>query len=295
MTSNAPTPTTPLLRPSVRSVLGVLTACLALLGWTALDGHAQGVVVAPTAVHLDHQTRSASITLINPGSATEEVTIGTLFGYPATDADGRLHLRTDDSGNDPRSAAGWIRAFPRQLSLAPGERRVVRLLGEPPADLDDGEYWARLVITSRGGSRPLGAAGTNEDIRVGLDMEVRTILSANYRKGPVSTGLDVEGFDPVVRDGRLQFRPDLKRLGSAAYIAELILTLETAEGSVLREWREQVAVYRDYHRAFDYDVGDLPGGNWVLRARFHTDRDDVPASIRLATEPVELLAPVRSH
>ncbi len=263
-----------------------------LLGMGVLTAEALSIVVAPTAVYLEHSTRSATVTLFNPGTTPEEVTISTLFGYPTTDEDGRLHLFTDEAGDDPRSAAGWLRAYPQRVVVGPGERQVVRLLGEPPADLPDGEYWARLAITSGAESTQVGTVPGESDVRVGLDMRVRTVIAANYRKGSITTGLEIEDFQPWIEDGRLRLRPRLLRQGSAAYISALTLTLTDPNGEVVREWQEQVAVYREYHRLFEYDVSDLGPGPFRLRAQFSTDRDDVPAAFRLRTTPIEREAPV---
>ncbi|MGH7704181.1 MAG: hypothetical protein ACREMO_13890, partial [Gemmatimonadales bacterium] len=104
---------------------------------------AQGVLVAPHVIYLDHRTRSGSITLYNPGDGPVEISISTLFGYPVSDSTGGFQLRTvDDPDSTLPSAAKWIQAFPRRLTLGPRERQTVRLLGRPPASLLDGEYWA---------------------------------------------------------------------------------------------------------------------------------------------------------
>jgi hypothetical protein len=259
------------------------SALTLLLGLTILAAEAASIVVAPTAVYIDHQTRSASVTLFNPGDTAEEVTIDAVFGYPATADDGTLYLHLDPDTDDPRSAAPWLRAFPRQVMVPPGARQVVRLLGEPPADLPDGEYWSRLVVTSRGQSIPVDAPPGSQGVRVGLDLEVRTVIAATYRKGAVDTGLDVGALDALVTDGSLRLRPRLVRQGSAAWIGTLRLALHDASGTEVRSWTEQVAVYEVYHRAFSYDVRDLPPGSYTLRAVFSTNRDDIPAAFRLPT------------
>lgn len=260
------------------------SALTLLLGATLLAAEAASIVVAPTAVYIDHQTRSASVTLFNPGDTAEEVTIDAVFGYPATADDGTLYLHLDPDTDDPRSASSWLRAFPRQVVVAPGARQVVRLLGEPPADLPDGEYWSRLVITSRGQSIPVDAPPGSQGVRVGLDLEVRTVIAATYRKGPVDTGLDVGTLETSVTDGMLRLRPRLVRQGSAAWIGSLRLALVDATDVEVRHWTEQVAVYELYHREFAYDVSGLPGGGYTLRAVFSTDRDDIPAPFRLPSE-----------
>ena len=133
----------------------LLTILLLALG-IARVAEAQGVIVAPHAVYLDHRTRSASITLYNPGSDPAEVTISSFFGYPVTDSVGHFMLQTPDSvdGSMP-SATAWIEAFPRRMTIPPLQRQTVRLLARPPQGLADGEYWSRVMISAKGGAVPV--------------------------------------------------------------------------------------------------------------------------------------------
>ena len=66
---------------------------------------AQGVLVAPHAVHIDHATRAGSITLFNPGSTPAEVTVSLAFGYPQTDSAGDISLPLSDSAPAGQPAA----------------------------------------------------------------------------------------------------------------------------------------------------------------------------------------------
>ena len=88
---------------------------------------AQGVMVAPHAVFIDHRLRSGSVLLYNPGTEPVEVAISTIFGYPTTDSTGRIMLDTLRRDSTV-SALGWIQAFPRRLTVGPRERQTVRLL-----------------------------------------------------------------------------------------------------------------------------------------------------------------------
>ncbi|TVP42677.1 MAG: hypothetical protein EA350_14960 [Gemmatimonadales bacterium] len=259
-----------------------VAALTLLLGTLFLGAEAASIVVAPTAVYIDHQTRSAEVVLFNPSDVAEEVTVEAVFGYPATRDDGSLYLELEEDSTNPRSAASWIRPFPRRMIIQPGARQVVRLLGEPPADLPDGEYWTRLVFTARGQSLPVSASAGSPPVRVGLDLEVRTIIAATYRKGTVDTGLEVSDLDPRVEADTLHLRPLLVRRGSAAWIGAFHLRLLLANGAEVRGWQEQVAVYDRYHRAFAYPLEGLPAGTYTLEARLTTRRDDVPAGFRLA-------------
>lgn len=272
---------------------GIRIAALTLvLCLGTLLGEAVAIVVAPTAVYLADGRPSAAVTLYNPSTDPEEVSVEAVFGYPATDENGNLFLHLDSVGGDPRSAAAWIQAFPRRLVVPPGERRVVRLLGRPPAGTADGEYWARLVLTSRGQRVPVGGAGGSSEVQVGVDLQVRTIISLAYRKGDVTTSVMVEDFAPEIRGDSLVLQPDFVRGGEGAYIGRMDLRLLDGDDVEVRNWTEQVAVYREYRRRYAYDVADLASGAYRVVLRLGTDRDDIPAESRLLTEPVELTAEV---
>lgn len=247
------------------------------------------IVVAPTAVFMTADDPSARVTLYNPSETPEEVTVESVFGFPATDAEGNLFLHEadpEDAGADRRSAAEWTRAFPRRLVMPPGERRVVRFLARPPADLEDGEYWARIVFTSRGQRVPVGEAADTGDVRASLDLEVRTVIAAVFRKGEVQTGVRIEELAPRLDGDTLELRPRFVREGEAAYVGRLEVALLDQSGETVREWTEQVAVYREYHRRYRYRVDGLPPGDYRVRLRLTTDRDDVPREHRLPTRPV---------
>ncbi len=253
---------------------------------------ASAIVVAPTAVYLADNSPAAAINLFNPSSVPEEVTVDAFFAYPATDEDGNVFLSTGGGEEQARSAAGWVQALPRRLVVPPGERRVVRVLAEPPAGTPDGEYWARLVFTSRGQQLPVGGLADSSQVQVGLDLEVRTVIALTYRQGPVETGLQVGTLEPVIARDSLIVQPGFQRDGEGAFIGRVLVTLTDLEGETLRSWEEQLAVYGRYDRRYAYDVADLPPGTYRVALRLDTQREDVPASFRLPFAPVEQVAEI---
>src|SRR3989442_669802 len=174
-----------------------LLVCAAQLG-------AQGVVIAPHAVFIDGRARSGSVLLYNPNTEPVEVSISLVFGYPVTDSAGRIVLRTIDRPDSTmRSAADWIQAFPRRLTVPPLERQTIRLLASPPAGLSDGEYWARLVIAAKGGQVPVTGVADTAAVKVGLTLEVRTIIGVYYRQGAVRTGVPMSNLRTARAGGSL--------------------------------------------------------------------------------------------
>lgn len=263
------------------SILMVLTVLPRLLP-------AQGVLVAPHYLVIDHRTRSGSVTLYNPGAEPVEVTVGTLFGYPATDSAGEFTLLTPENPDSTLpSATGWIEAFPRRLSLGPRERQTVRLLGRPPAGLKDGEYWTRLVVTAKGGTLPVEGVSDTSAIKVGLHLEVRTILPVFYRKGALETGVTISNLRTAVVGDSLEIRARMQRHGSGAFIGTLRGSLVDSTGKPVSTFSSPVAVYLDIDPRFTTPlVRPSHPGRYTLRLELASEREDLSPDILLQTRPV---------
>lgn len=246
---------------------------------------AQSIVVAPHAVFIDHRSRSAVIHLYNPSDEPGEVSISFLFGYPASDSAGNVYIRfVEEPEPGTPSAAGWIRAFPRRLVVAPGQRQAVRLLVQPPADLPDGEYWTRLLVTSRATTPPVAIQDTA--VRAGLTLEVRTAIPVTYRKGSLTTGVEITTLESAVEGDSLVLRLGMARKGTAAYLGTLELALRDAAGAVKAEWVQPVAVYYDLLRRITLPVAGLPAGTYNLEVRLDTNRTDIGRELVIPAPPI---------
>jgi hypothetical protein len=247
----------------------------------------QGVLVAPHAVYLDHRTRSASITLYNPGAEPTEVAISAFYAYPVTDALGQFTLETPDSVTSAMpSAADWIEAFPRRMTLAPLQRQTVRLLARPPQNLADGEYWSRVMIAAKGGSLPVASAADTTGIEIGLSLEVRTIIPLTYRKGVLQTGLALSNLRARVEGDSLQIRINARRQGGAAYVGTARGTLLDRRGNAVATFSEPVAVYFEADPSFAVSRAGLPAGRYQLQVEFASERPDLLPEQLLRVPPV---------
>lgn len=273
-------------------MLRQLAIAVALLAGVAHRSAAQGVVVAPHAVYLDHRTRSASVTLYNPGADPAEVTIATFYGYPVTDSVGHFMLQVPDSV-DPSmpSAEGWIDAFPRRMTIPPLTRQTVRLLARPPQGLADGEYWARISISTKGGAIPVQGADTAA-ISIGLTLEVRTIIPLIYRKGPVTTGVTASRLRATISGDSLVARVRLERQGTAAFVGTAKGTLVSASGAAVATFQQPVAVYYDAEPVFELPITGLPSGTYRLRLELATERTDIAPEVLLRSAAVRDSVPV---
>jgi hypothetical protein len=271
----------PTLRPFGLTLLAALTFPAVV--------PAQGVLVAPHAVVIDHRTRSGSVSLYNPGDEPTEVSLSTFFGYPVTDSAGEFDLRTVERPDAAMpSAAGWLEAFPKRMVLQPKERQTVRLLARPPAGLPDGEYWARLVVAAKAGVVPVHGADSASGISVGLNLEVRTVLPLQYRKGAVATSVRTGRLAAGVERDSLAVRLRLERQGTAAYIGTVRGALADSAGRTVATFSGPVSVYYEVEPRFTAALpgGRLSPGRYRLRVEVSTEREDLAPETLLTARPV---------
>jgi hypothetical protein len=172
----------------------------------------------------------------------------------------------------------------------PGQRQTIRLMAQPPAGLPDGEYWSRVVISSKAARRPSEGEPVEgvEGVRVGLSLATRTIISLNYRKGPVSTGVELEELSARPVDDEIAVTMDLRRLGDAAWLGQIDAVLLDAEGEEVARWDQLLAVYEDQVRTVHFPLERLRlEGEHMLSLSLNTGRGDLtPDEILPATTVV---------
>jgi len=287
-----------------------MTRALGLAGMLAFASAslaAQGVMVAPHAVFIDHSRGSGSVLLYNPGTEPVEVSISTIFGYPTTDSSGNIKLNTiENPDSTVPSALAWIQAFPRRLTVAPKERQTVRLLARPPIGLADGEYWLRLIIAAQAGTVPITGVSDTTAIQVGLKLEVRTIIGVNYRKGAVMTGVALSKLRAQVAGDSVITRARLERRGNAAFIGMIRETIVDSTGAVraqrigdslITAYQSPIGVYftMEPRLATAIPAPGLPRGRYWLRYEVVAEREDLDPKVVLKApavrDSVQLVVP----
>jgi hypothetical protein len=275
-------------RPARRRALRALHAALTVGALSAAAPlTARAVAVSPNALYIDSRTRSGTLTLVNTGTAAEEIELGFAFGYPRSDSLGAVsvELMSVAPAGEP-SAVPWLRAFPRRLRLEPGQRQVVRVLVQPGGAPPDGEYWGRITITARGGQPPV----EQRQGQVTFSVSVQTVIVAavNYRQGKVATGVAVRRAVAERVDSTARLTLDLERRGNAAFLGRITAALVDSRGRAVATAAEDVAVYRDLRRVLTFPLprGDAGGASYTVRYAFDTVRPDLPGDAPLPIAPV---------
>lgn len=276
--------------------LGLLAVALLASAAPLPGAHAQGVLVAPTVVFANSRTRSATMDLINTSAAPSEITIETQFGYPVTDSLGGISVRLVDTvpAGAP-SIAAYIVAYPRHVTVQPGAKQAVRLIVNAPASLPDGEYWSRIIITSKGGPARLSARSTTDTnaIQVGVSLVVRTVTTLLYRKGTVTAAIEATDLaarrvgDSVVVTSRVA------RQGTGVFLGMAHVKLLDGAGKVVARLDRQLPVYYPLMPRYALAVPAEARGPFSVRFTLANDREDIPMRDRLPFAVTERTAIVK--
>ena len=261
--------------------LGVIADCRPV--------HAQGVLVAPTVIFANSRTRSATMDLINTSAGPSEITVETQFGYPVTDSTGGISVKlVDTADTGAPSIAKYVVAYPRKVTVAAGAKQTIRLLVNAPVNLSDGEYWSRIIITSRGGPVRLSARSATDTnaIQVGVQLVVRTVTTLLYRKGTVTAAVTASALTAEqVRDSII-VRAQIARAGTGVFLGMAHLELMDDAGKVIALLERQLPVYYPLAPRYGFAVPQGASGPYSVRLRLANDRDDIPMKDRLPFAPV---------
>ena len=266
-------------RPGMSGWRGILLCCLFLAA--PLTDLLAGVLVAPTVIVLSEQNRTGRMLLRNPGPEPAEVSVRMSFGITQSDSLGQVYVELQDSAiTDPRSAAGWIRPFPRRVVLPPGAEQTVRFVARPPSDLPDGEYWARVVVRSEASNPPEPVEVPEGEISARINTVMQTAISLKYRTGDLNSQVELSDAEVSRTDSLVKVMIDLANKGNVSYLGMLNCRLLDADGKEISAMKEHIAVYYDLRRGIS-----LPVTNGEFRPPFQVELDistegrkDMPAS-----------------
>jgi hypothetical protein len=262
--------------PPLRFTPSLRSAALATVALILLPALIEAIYVSPTNVFMDERRRGAQVTIGNSGDTPEEATVELKFGFPDADSAGTPYVRLiEDPGPEFPSAASWIRSYPQRLRLDPGTQQVIRLLAEPPADLPDGEYWTRMIVTGRGAV--IRVASPDSGVRAGLNLEIRLVTAVTFRKGRVSTRVVLRSLSAEAEGDSLTLWASLAREGNAAYLGTADVELLNLGGGSVRRWSVPLAVYYPMRRRFSFPLQSVEPGDYVVRFRLRAERPDLPA------------------
>lgn len=244
------------------------------------------VTIAPTNLFIDEQSRFGTYMLINGSNDPQEINVEFIFGYSITDENGnRSTVYDDPEMAEKYSVSEWLRAFPQNFILQPGQRQVVRMLIRAPQDLEDGTYWARIK-TSAVPQTPPVELQSNEAVTAQVNFKIEQITGLFFKKGNVTTGIEVEQIRTNIEDDFLTVLTDFRRTGNSPFLGSVYAELLDSRNQVVSNTFLSTTLYFDGTVRSDIDLSSVDPGEYTLRVRFVSERTDVSPQDLVQMEPV---------
>ncbi len=255
------------------------------------------ILVAPTVVFLSDKARTQRMTIQNPTDGPVEVSIYFSFGIPESDSLGNISVELkDDNVTDPRSALGWIKAFPRKVVVPAQQSQIIRLVARPPENLPDGEYWARIVFSSQSAQTELPPPTEDGAITTKLNMIMRTAIQVKYRTGDLVANLELNQTGVTHEGNKVHVLLDMTNRGNVSYMGVLTCRLLDSDGEEILKNRSNIAIYRDLKRRIDFTLPEGSKLPYKVDVEISPDgRTDVPVTDMIKGNKIKTVAIVETQ
>ncbi len=244
------------------------------------------VTISPTNLFIEENAQFGSYMVINGSNEAQEISIDFFFAYSQSDENGtRSIVQNDSLSEEQYSIADNVRAFPRNFTLAPGQRQTVRLRVSGTNELQDGTYWSRIKTTSTPETPPLEIQ-SNDAVTARVGIRVEQVTGLFFKKGDVTTGITINGIETnTENDGKtLNVLADILRTGNSPFLGTITTEILNAQGSVVMSDFVSTSIYFDGIFKQQLNIEDLQPGSYQVRIRFESSRNDIDQS-RLVQMP----------
>jgi P pilus assembly chaperone PapD len=259
-------------------------ACIFLLG--TLQAQAQ-VSISPTALFFDSQNPFSSLTVSNGGEQAQEISISLGFSFP-TSQNGNVLISEDSLLAEKKSIASNINVFPKNFTLEPQQRQLVRFVLQPPQGIADGGYWARVTITSNPVSQAIEDTDNAGGVGTQINIVLNQVISAHYRTNNAQTAVEVNAinFNTPQGGGPATVALSMEQVGNAPFVGSLSMQINDASGETVYQTNAITSVYTTITRTFPVDTSDWEPGPYQISGTITSQRRDISADKLLQIEPL---------
>jgi P pilus assembly chaperone PapD len=195
-----------------------------LIGSTA---SAQGdLMVMPTRVTIDGTKRFEVLTVLNRGTDSAQYTISFLQ-YRMT-PQGDLQEITDAEAQ--MKASEFVRFFPKQVYLAPGESQTVRIQVTKPEGLAEGEYRSHLYFRSVPKDEPATSRADSGNLSVRLTPVFGISIPVIVRHGDLNASVTMRDAKVVTEPTGKMLTLSLERSGERSVYGDMHVDLRKPNG-----------------------------------------------------------------
>lgn len=252
------------------------------------------VSLIPTSVFICGNKGIESFYIHNNTGVRQEVSISFQFEYPDSDEDGNVKMVHNDSLKAAKhDLAPHIRAFPGRLIMEPNSQQTIIFQVRGMDEKPDGTYWTRVVVTSNVVSQDIETVNLADGVGTRIDYVFKQNIPVFYKKGQVSTGLQVMDVETSFSNPGLNVIAKLQPAGNSPFIGSVSARLRNMEGRLVAEQSMSVVVYVETLRRIELPFNDeVPPGKYQLELLFETRRRDIVHDNLVQADPVKHVMPL---
>ncbi|TDN85910.1 P pilus assembly chaperone PapD [Salegentibacter sp. 24] len=193
--------------------------------------YAQGdLMIMPKRLVFDGSERSQEINLANTGSDTAVYAIS-FMNYSMTE-EGNFE-QIDEPKEGQRFATGFLRYFPRRVTLAPNESQTIRVQLTKTGDLQQGEYRSHMYFRAVEEQTALGQEDTEQTERISIN--IKTVFGISIpiiiREGTSTTDINLSDLVLNTVDEVAKLSLVINRTGNMSVYGNLTATHIAPDGT----------------------------------------------------------------
>jgi hypothetical protein len=233
------------------------------------------VAVAPPIVFCSPDHRFGDLNIENRTTVPQEVSVEFTFGYPSSDSLGTMNMQYGDTATEKElSLKPYLKLFPKKFVMQPGDKQIVRIAANVPVSCKDGFYWTRVITTS---AEQQGHVDTvRKDVTTKLNYIFRQVTTAAYQKGGLTNGTTITGKGVSKNNAGTLILWYINKDGNAPYFGTATAKIFDANGALVDEIKETIAVYVSMMKR-SILTKDLPAGTYTVDISLAPQRNDIPA------------------
>jgi P pilus assembly chaperone PapD len=205
------------------------------------------LIIAPMRVIFEDRTRSESIVLIN--SSKKVKTYRIQWQQKLALIEGGYHNMTEAEIEKFPISSSMIRMSPKQVTLAPGQRQVIKLSLRRPRNLSDGEYRSHLLFKEL----PSRTGLDGQKAGIQLNMTMNFTMPIIVRQGNIQQNSRIDDIElsQSKKTGKHKLKVKLSREGKKSSIGDIIVYFTPKKGG------KKVEVARLSHFNFYHELTNV--------------------------------------
>jgi P pilus assembly chaperone PapD len=191
----------------------------------AMQSAFAALLVAPLRVAFENRERTEEVILINQSDKRHNYRLE--WVERSANEDGTYtELEQTDAFS---KASNLIRFSPRQVSLAPGERQVIKLLLRKPADLPEGEYRSHLRFVAIPPDLSVDSDSATSGIAMKMHMFLSYSIPVIVRNGVGEAMVNIGEAKLRTVDGKIEMDAELFK-DSAWSVSGNVVAVQLVDG-----------------------------------------------------------------